>query len=163
MGRGACGGRARRWGRPRSAGFARGAVDRYHLVNNFFITTTITRSDIIFKTFFFRPPVQISNRVLKRKKRPVTRKPIGCGAAQTQPGRKRDALRLDTSRCPYFIISHIDSCSFCLIIDWGHDFWRFFNRSLSLQHESGQFWENFAWEDAKYLSMYICPVVHSIK
>lgn len=45
-------GRARHRGRPRSARFARGAVDQYHLVNNFFITTTITPSNIIFKTFF---------------------------------------------------------------------------------------------------------------
>lgn len=51
------GGRARHWGRARSARFARGAVDQYHLVNNFFITTTITPSNIILKTFFFTPPL----------------------------------------------------------------------------------------------------------
>lgn len=46
-------GRARHRGRPRSACFARGAVDQYHLVNNFFITTTITRSNIILELKHF--------------------------------------------------------------------------------------------------------------
>lgn len=110
------GGRARHRGRPRSACFAWGAVDQYHLVNNFFITTTITPSKINLELKHFSlsifqavNTIQTLNRVPTKIQEPnlIKAKWMLSNVSLWYSRKKLDVLQLHISRCPFFMFQRL--------------------------------------------------------